>query len=160
MLIQQQAECDSPMRDAALRIGLEGLLENLLRRLVPERMLVAHRAVEAPLRALVARCFEMNDAELLLGIVLLCKDGKRQGDCGGEGNGCGEYADVSGHGWRLQIKVLASDGRSIPAGSHKRDTGFLWEPCVTMPAEKAMPDRALTFGRYRLDPRDGLMSGA
>src|SRR5215211_8249875 len=29
-----------------------------------------------------------------------------------------------------------------------------------MPAEKAMPDRALTFGRYRLDPRDGLMSGA
>src|ERR1044072_1617022 len=57
-------------------------------------------------------------------------------------------------------RVVACNGRSIPARSHKRETGFLWEPCATLPAEKLMPDRALTFGRYRLEPPAGLMSGA
>src|ERR1051325_1787359 len=57
-------------------------------------------------------------------------------------------------------EVVAADPRGIAARSHKRDTGFLWEPCATLPAEKPMPDRTLTFGRYRIEPRGGLMSGA
>src|SRR3954447_4214718 len=56
-------------------------------------------------------------------------------------------------------KIVACDRRSIPSGSHKRDTGFLWEPCATLSAEKRMPDRVLTFGRYRLERRAGLTSG-
>src|ERR1043165_4247972 len=56
-------------------------------------------------------------------------------------------------------RVVASDGRSIPARSHKRETGFLWEPCATLTAEKLMPDRTLTFGGYRLVPGARLAAG-
>src|SRR5437588_7667224 len=41
--------------------------------------------------------------------------------------------------------------------SKKRD--FYRRPVVPSAAEKCMPDRVLTFGRYRLAPRVGLMSG-
>ena len=39
----------------------------------------------------------------------------------------------------------------------KRD--FYGRPVLVSAAEKCMPDRALTFGRYRLEPRVGLMCG-
>jgi hypothetical protein len=52
--VEQQAHRDAPIGDGALRIGLERILENLLRSAIPERVLVAHAAVEAALRGLVA----------------------------------------------------------------------------------------------------------
>ena len=77
--IVQQAERDAPIGDGAVRIRLQDLLEDLLGRLVPERVLVAHRAVEPSLRRLVARCREMNRAEPLLGIVLAAGGMHEQG---------------------------------------------------------------------------------
>ena len=70
MRVVEQAQRDAPIRDAAFGIGLERLLEDLLGFAVPERMLVAHGAVEAPLRGLVARGREMNGAEPLVGLFL------------------------------------------------------------------------------------------
>ena len=70
MRIVEQAQRDAPIRDAAIGIGLERLLENLLGFAVPERMLVAHGPVEASLRGLVARGREMNGAEPLVGLFL------------------------------------------------------------------------------------------
>jgi hypothetical protein len=70
MRIQQKAERNAPIRDGAVGIGLQRLLEYLFRRPVPERMLVAHAPVEAPLRQLIAGRREMDLAELLLRLVL------------------------------------------------------------------------------------------
>jgi hypothetical protein len=54
----------------AIRVGFGHLLEDLLGGAVPERMLIAHRAIEAPLRGLVAADGEMHVAELLLATAL------------------------------------------------------------------------------------------
>src|SRR6202035_4420615 len=62
--IVPQAERDTPIRDGAIGVGMKRLLEDFLRLLVPERMLVAHGAIEAALRRLVARGREMHEAEL------------------------------------------------------------------------------------------------
>ena len=70
MWVVEQAQRDAPIRDSAFGIGLDRLLENLLQFAVPERMLVAHAAVEPPLRGLVARGREMNGAEPLVGLFL------------------------------------------------------------------------------------------
>ena len=70
MRIVEQAQRDAPIRDPAFGIGLERLLEYLFGFPVPERMLVAHAAVEPPLRRLVARGREMNGAEPLVGFFL------------------------------------------------------------------------------------------
>ena len=48
--VQEQAQRDAPMGDAAFGVGFECLLEGLLRCAIPERMLVQHRAVEVLLR--------------------------------------------------------------------------------------------------------------
>ena len=68
--IVEQAERDAPIGDPAFRVGLQHLLEQLLRLAIPERMLVAHGAVEPPLRNLVARGVEMNRAKSLVGVFL------------------------------------------------------------------------------------------
>ena len=68
--IVQERECDAPMGDGAVRVGLQSLLEDLLRRAVPERVLIAHRAVDPPLRDLVARGLEADVAELLVDVAL------------------------------------------------------------------------------------------
>ena len=70
MRIVEQAERDAPIGDGALGIGLQRLLEDFLRLAIPERVLIAHRAIEPPLRDLVARCVEVNCAELLVAAVL------------------------------------------------------------------------------------------
>ena len=62
--IQQQAERDAPIGDAAFGIGLQRILEDFLRGAVPERMLIEHAAVEKLLRFRLARRLEMNLAEL------------------------------------------------------------------------------------------------
>ena len=54
MRVVEQAQRDAPIGNRALGIGLDGILEYRLGLLIPERMLVAHAAVEAPLRRLVA----------------------------------------------------------------------------------------------------------
>jgi len=56
--------------------AFQDLLENLLRVEIPVRVLIAHAAVEAPLRDLVARGPETHVAELLIGGVLC---GRRRG---------------------------------------------------------------------------------
>ena len=61
---------DAPVGDPAFRIGLEHILEYLLGLPIPERMLVAHAAIEPPLRRLVARRREMDGAESLVGLFL------------------------------------------------------------------------------------------
>ena len=53
-----------------MRVGLEHLLENFLRVTVPERVLIAHGAVEPSLRDLVARGREVDGAEPLVGFFL------------------------------------------------------------------------------------------
>ena len=70
MRVVEQAQRDAPIGDPAFGIGLEDILEYLLGRLVPERMLVAHAAIEASLRRLVARGGEMNGAKSLVGLFL------------------------------------------------------------------------------------------
>ena len=74
MRVAEQAEGDAPMGDGAVGIGFEGFPEDLLRRPVPERVLIAKRAVEAPLREFVARGREMHPAELLF-ILGACRRG-------------------------------------------------------------------------------------
>ena len=64
--IPQQAQRDAPIGDAAFGIGLQHILEDLLRGAVPERMLVQHAAVEKLLRFRFARCLEMHLAELVV----------------------------------------------------------------------------------------------
>src|SRR4051812_12201202 len=59
-------ERDPPVRNGALRIGRSRLVEDLAGGAIPERMLIAHRAIEAPLRRFVAGRGEMNIAELLV----------------------------------------------------------------------------------------------
>lgn len=54
MRVEQQTERNSPIGDGAVGIGLDRLLEYLLGLPIPERVLVAHPAVEAPLRRFVA----------------------------------------------------------------------------------------------------------
>ena len=68
--IVHQRERDAPMRHGAGRVGLQGLLEDLLRVEVPVRVLIAHGAVEAALRDLVARGLEVHVAELLIDVAL------------------------------------------------------------------------------------------
>src|SRR6266566_1483012 len=51
--------------------------------------------------------------------------------------------------------TLGTRGREVI--SEKRD--FYGRVVLASAAEKCMPDRALTFGRYRLEPRVGLISG-
>ena len=64
--IPEQAERNAPIGDAAFGIGLQHVLECVLRRAVPERVLIQHSAVEKLLRLRLARCFEMDLAELLV----------------------------------------------------------------------------------------------
>ena len=52
--IPQQAQGDTPIGDAAGRIGLQRILEHFLRGAVPERVLIQHAAVEQFLRIGVA----------------------------------------------------------------------------------------------------------
>ena len=70
MGIVEQRERDAPLRHGAGWVGLQHLLENLLRVEVPERVLIAHGAIEAALRNLVARGLEVNGAELLIDVAL------------------------------------------------------------------------------------------
>ncbi len=70
MRIVEQRERDAPLRHGAGRIGLQRLLEDLLRVEVPERVLIAHGAIEAALRHLVARGLEVHAAELLIDVAL------------------------------------------------------------------------------------------
>src|SRR5215475_15937192 len=79
MRIVQQAQGNAPVGDRAFRIGLQRLLENLFRRPVPERVLIAHPAVKAALRHLIAGGLEVNLAKLLVGSVLRAC-GRRGGD--------------------------------------------------------------------------------
>ena len=70
MRVVEQRERDAPLRHGAGRVGLQRLLEDLLRGEVPEGVLIAHPAVEAALRDLVARGLEMYAAELLVDVAL------------------------------------------------------------------------------------------
>ena len=70
MGIVEQGQRDAPLRDGAGRIGLQRLLEDLLGGEVPVRVLVAHGAIEAALRHLVARGLEVHAAELLIDVAL------------------------------------------------------------------------------------------
>ena len=75
---------NAPIGDPALGIGLQHILEDFLRRAVPERVLVQHCPVEEFLRFRRARRLEMHLAELA--VVHLCEGrlGERK-QCG-----CGE----------------------------------------------------------------------
>src|SRR5262249_46946619 len=68
--IVEEAQRNAPIGDAAVRVGLEYLLEEFLRLAIPERMLVTHGTIKAPLRNLVAGRLEMNGAKSLVGFVL------------------------------------------------------------------------------------------
>ncbi len=52
--VVEHRERNAPQRDGALRIGLQRVLEDGLRLAIPERMLVAHGAIKAPLCNLIA----------------------------------------------------------------------------------------------------------
>src|SRR5262249_55764149 len=75
--IVEQAQRNAPIGDAAVRIGLEYLLEYFLRLTIPERMLITHGTIKAPLRSLIARGLEMNGAQSLISF-LLAKDRLRE----------------------------------------------------------------------------------
>ena len=62
--IPEHAERDPPIGDAALGIGLQHVLEYVLRRAVPERVLIQHSLVEKLLRLRLAGRFEIDGAEL------------------------------------------------------------------------------------------------
>src|SRR5262249_14748833 len=68
--IVEKAQRNAPIGDAAIRVGLEHLLEEFPRLAIPERMLVTHGTIKAPLRNLVAGRLEMNGAKSLAGSVL------------------------------------------------------------------------------------------
>ena len=84
MRIVEIGEGDAPIGHAAGGVGLGDLLEHLFRLRVPERVLVAHAAVEAALRDLVTGRGEMHSPETLVDILLresgLCEGhAKRKG---------------------------------------------------------------------------------
>ena len=58
--IVEKAQGNAPIRDTTGGIGLEHFLVKLLRLAIPERMLVTHGAIEAPLRNISAGRLEMN----------------------------------------------------------------------------------------------------
>jgi hypothetical protein len=66
MRIVELRQRNAPIGHTAFGIGLRRLLEDLAPGAIPERMLIAHAAVEAALRDLVARRLEMHLAELLV----------------------------------------------------------------------------------------------
>jgi hypothetical protein len=68
--IVEKTEGNAPIGDAAVRVGLEYFLEQLLRLAIPERMLITHRSVKTPLRHLVAGRLEMHCAQSLVAFVL------------------------------------------------------------------------------------------
>ena len=68
--IVEKAQRNAPIGDAAVRVGLEYLLEQFLRLTIPERMLVTHGAIKAPLRNLIAGRLEMNRAQSLISFFL------------------------------------------------------------------------------------------
>jgi hypothetical protein len=87
--VHQGAERDAPVGDGAAGIGLERLAEDLRRLAVPERVLVAHGAVEPPLRRVVARRIEVNRSESPVAVVLSRSSGwwergDRKRKCGSE----------------------------------------------------------------------------
>ena len=158
MRIPQQAQRDPPIGDAAFGIGFQRILVGHLRGAVPERMLVQHRPVEMLLRLRLARCLEMDFAELA---VIALPAGRR---CGAKSQ---RDRDGGCRPWLLPWRCCPADaavgrenlgaaGREVI--SEKRD--FYRRPCYLWQAWKPMLDRTLTFGRYRLDPRGGLTSGA
>ena len=66
----EETERNAPISDATVRIGLEHLLEQILRLAIPKRMLVAHRTIKTPLCNLVAGRLEMHRAQSLVAFVL------------------------------------------------------------------------------------------
>src|ERR671929_305273 len=52
--VVEKTERNAPIGDATVRVGLEYLLEQLLRLAIPERMLIAHRAIKTALGNVVA----------------------------------------------------------------------------------------------------------
>ena len=58
------------------------------------------------------------------------------------------------------LRGVVLDIKKGSAASHKREMGFLWVPRANLEAVKSMLDRPLSFGRYRLEPRGGLMFGS
>jgi hypothetical protein len=62
----QQAERDAPIGDAALGSAFGTLLEYLLRLAVPERMLVAHAAIEPRCAVSLHEIAKWNGAETLV----------------------------------------------------------------------------------------------
>src|ERR1700742_4331844 len=102
----------------------------------------------------------MNDAELLLGVVLLRRSWNRQNAGGCNRDGRGEHSGVFRHGWRLQTELwrLTLGASPHEVISEKRD--FYGSRVLSSEAEKRMQDRTVTFGRYRLEPGIGLTSGA
>ena len=57
------------------------------------------------------------------------------------------------------LRGVVLDIKKGSATSHKREVGFLWVPCANLKSVKSMLDQPLSFGRYRLEPRGGLMFG-
>ena len=70
MRVIEETERNAPISDATVRIGLEHLLEQILRLAIPKRMLVAHRTIKTPLCNLVAGRLEMHRAQSLVAFVL------------------------------------------------------------------------------------------
>ena len=70
MRVVHQRERDAPICHGACGISLDGLLKDLLGIGVPEGVLIAHAAIEATLRNVVAGGLEVHVAELLIDIVL------------------------------------------------------------------------------------------
>jgi hypothetical protein len=68
--VVHQRERDAPISHGASRVGLDGLLKDFLGVDVPIGVLIAHAAVEAPLRHFVARGLELHVAELLIDTAL------------------------------------------------------------------------------------------
>src|SRR5215204_3030601 len=92
MRVVEEAQSNAPIGDGAGGVGLEGFLEDLPRRAVPERVLIAHAAIEPPLRDLVARGLETHRAETLVRVFLAqcrvtqenrggCRNGERGPAC-------------------------------------------------------------------------------
>ena len=146
------------------------ILEGLLRGAVPERMLVQHGPVEELLRFRVARCLEIDFAELFV-VRLARRPVAANANAGRKRRSRLRLTSSS------RVSLLAAMNRARPwivrgnpgfaltlgAGgpeviSEKRD--FYRRTVLVSAAEKSMLDRTLTFGRYRLEPRGGLMSGA
>src|SRR5919107_4520357 len=102
MRVVEEAEGDAPVRDRAGGIGLERLLEDFARRAVPERVLIAHAAIEASLCDLVARSVEVHRTEALVRLFLTQRR-MTQENGGGCRNGEGRPACCHGHCYPLSI---------------------------------------------------------